>query len=93
MSLEKQKKSKHEILFGRENFILMAAGVGLIILGCLLMLGGKTTDPNVYNPEELYSFRRITLAPILILAGLITEIVAILKVPKHVEGVSDEQTK
>ncbi|MCU0323560.1 MAG: DUF3098 domain-containing protein [Chitinophagaceae bacterium] len=46
------------------------------------MIGGKSADPNVFNKDEVYSFRRITLAPILIVAGLIIEIYAIMKKPK-----------
>ena len=68
--------------FGKENYILMAAGVLLIILGFVLMMGGSSTDPNVFN-EEMYSFRRITLAPILILIGFGVEIVAIMKKTKE----------
>ncbi len=68
--------------FGKENYILMAAGVLLIILGFILMTGGSSTDPNVFN-EEMYSFRRITLAPILILIGFGVEIVAIMKKTKE----------
>ena len=60
----------------------MAAGVLLIILGFILMTGGSSTDPNVFN-EEMYSFRRITLAPILILIGFGVEIVAIMKKTKE----------
>lgn len=60
----------------------MAIGGAVILLGFLLMIGGKSTDPNVFNKDEVYGFRRITLAPILIIAGLIIEIYAIMKKPK-----------
>ena len=50
------------------------------------MLGGKTTDPNIFNPDELYSFRRVTLAPIIILLGFIIQIYAILKKPAESES-------
>jgi hypothetical protein len=69
-------------LFGKENYRWMIIGLGVIILGLLLMIGGKSKDPNVFDPAEVYSFRRITLAPILILAGLVLEIVGIFKKPK-----------
>ena len=67
--------------FGKENYILMLAGVVLIILGFILMTGGGSKDPNVFN-EEMFNFRRLTLAPIMILIGFAVEIVAIMKRPR-----------
>ncbi len=61
----------------------MLLGLIVILLGLLLMVGGKSKDPNVFDPSQVYSFRRITLAPILILAGLALEIVGIFKNPKE----------
>ena len=69
-------------LFGKENYIWFIAGLVAIGLGLILMAGGKSSDPNVFNPNEVYSFTRITLAPILILAGLAIEIFAIFRKPK-----------
>jgi hypothetical protein len=69
-------------LFGKENYRWMIIGLVVILLGLLLMIGGKSKDPNVFNPSEVYSFRRITLAPILILAGFVLEIVGIFKKSK-----------
>ena len=66
-------------LFDKQNYIWMAIGAALIILGMILMSGGKSADPNVFNTNEVYSFRRITLAPIVIIAGFIVEIYAIFK--------------
>ncbi len=71
--------SEKELLFGRQNYILMAAGIGLIALGMILMLGGWMEDPNVWDENVIYSFRRTVLAPVVILAGLIVEVFAILK--------------
>lgn len=68
-----------ELTFNKQNYILMGVGFLLIILGMLLMTGGYNTDPNVWDENVIYSFRRITLAPILILAGLIVEVYAIFK--------------
>ena len=62
--------------FAKINYILVLAGVLLIALGMILMIGGGSTDPDVFN-EKMFSFQRITLAPILILAGFVVEIVAI----------------
>jgi hypothetical protein len=68
-------------VLGKKNYIIMAAGFALIIIGFILMAGGKSEDPNVFNPE-LFNFRRITLAPILILIGFVAEIFAIMWRPK-----------
>ena len=69
-------------LFGRENYRWMAIGLVAVALGLILMGGGKSKDPNVFNPKEIYSFTRITLAPILILGGFVIEIFAIFKKDK-----------
>ena len=76
------KEKKIISIFEKQNYLWMAIGAAVIILGFLLMIGGKSADPNVFNKDEVYSFRRITLAPILIVAGLIIEIYAIMKKPK-----------
>ncbi len=70
-----------EFAFGKENYRLMLIGLAFIVAGFLLMVGGGSTDPNTFNPE-IFSHRRITLAPILILAGYVIEIFAIMKKPK-----------
>ena len=69
-------------IFTKENYIWMAAGVVLIAIGMLLMAGGKSDNPAVFNDKEVYSTTRITIAPILILAGLVLEIFAIFRKPK-----------
>ena len=66
-------------LFERDNLLWMGVGAVLILAGILLMAGGKSTDPNVFVDNEVYGFRRITVAPILILLGLATEVYAIMK--------------
>jgi hypothetical protein len=78
---KKTEETKVDMPFGKRNYMFLLIGVGLIALGFLLMVGGKSTDPNVFN-EEIFSFRRITLAPILILAGFVVEIYAIMLKPK-----------
>jgi hypothetical protein len=67
--------------FGKRNYQLMILGVITIALGYILMTGGKSEDPEVFS-EAIFSFRRLTVAPILILLGLIIEIFAILYKPK-----------
>lgn len=66
-----------------ENYILLGIGFLIIIFGFILMAGGGSDDPNVFNEEELFSFRRITLAPMVVLFGFIFEIWAIMKKPKE----------
>jgi hypothetical protein len=66
---------------GKENYKLMAIGFAIIVVGFILMVGGGSDDPEVFNPE-IFSFRRITLAPLLLLFGFLFEIYAILKKPK-----------
>ena len=69
-------------LFGKENYIWMLAGIVVIILGFILMAGGKSADPKIFDPKEVYSTTRITIAPLLIIIGFILEIVGIMKKPK-----------
>ena len=70
-----------EFAFGKENYRLMLIGLAFIAIGFLLMTGGGSADPTKFNPE-IFSFRRLTLAPILILAGYVIEVFAIMKKPK-----------
>ena len=78
------KKTENEINKGfalsRENYILLIIGFVIIVIGFALMVGGKAENPNVFNPE-VFSFRRITLAPMLVLLGFVFEIYAIMKNP------------
>ncbi|MBM3915250.1 MAG: DUF3098 domain-containing protein [Sphingomonadales bacterium] len=73
-------KTANGSLFEKKNLIWMLLGLALIALGMFLMSGGQSnTDPSVFNKEAVYSSTRITVAPLLILAGLVIEIVAIFK--------------
>jgi hypothetical protein len=87
MSQERNKKIAvtNTSLFGKENYIWMLAGLIFLGLGFFLMAGGKNADANIFDEKEVYSATRITVAPILIIAGFIIEIVAIMKKPKSVE--------
>ena len=67
---------------GKENYKLMAIGFAVIIIGFILMAGGGSDDPKVFNPD-IFSFRRITLAPVILLIGFLFEIYAIMKKPKE----------
>ena len=72
-------RREEALLFDRQSYIWMGVGLALIALGLLLMSGGSMPDSNIWDPDIIYSFRRISLAPILILAGLVIEIYAIFK--------------
>jgi hypothetical protein len=78
----KKDTRPHAALFEKDNIRWMAIGLAVIVLGLLLMAGGKSQDPNQFNASEIYSFRRITLAPILVVGGLLIEIYAIMKKSK-----------
>ncbi|MDB5209059.1 MAG: hypothetical protein JWR72_4134 [Flavisolibacter sp.] len=80
------KRAEAGKLFGKENFKWMLIGVAVLILGFILMAGGHSDDPNVFNKDEVYSTRRITIAPIIILIGLVIEIYAIFRQPKTAEA-------
>lgn len=62
------KVSTLKFAFERKNYILLTAGIALVLLGFVLMSGGASQDPNVFS-EEIFSFRRITLAPFVVLVG------------------------
>ena len=70
-------KNKHEFIFSKKNYRLMIIGLGVIVLGFILMIGGGSKDPDVFNPD-IFNFRRIRLAPALVLIGFGIEIAAIL---------------
>ena len=75
------KERDSEFAFGKENYRLLIIGIVILIIGNLLMLGGGSDDPSVFNPE-IFSARRITLAPLVILAGFATVLIAIIKKSK-----------
>ncbi|MDP3437271.1 MAG: DUF3098 domain-containing protein [Bacteroidales bacterium] len=65
-----------------KNLVYIIAGLALMIIGYALMTGGGTTDPEIFPKEEMFSFRRVVLAPLFILAGFVVEIFAIMHKPK-----------
>ncbi|WP_276388686.1 DUF3098 domain-containing protein [Eudoraea chungangensis] len=79
------KQSQAEFIFQKKNYLFMFIGLGLIALGFILMSGGGSDDPNVFNPD-IYNFRRIRLAPTLVLIGLAVEVYAILLNPHKKEN-------
>jgi len=74
---QKKQENKSEFLFGKKNYTLMLIGLAFIALGFILMAGGGSDNPEIFN-EEIYNFRRIRLAPTLVLIGLAVEIYAIM---------------
>lgn len=68
-TVKKQNQPKEEMVFSWDNYKWMLIGVGVIVLGFLLMAGGGSNDPNVFNYEEIFSWRRISLAPFVVLVG------------------------
>ncbi len=77
----RQNDDNKGFVLQKANYILIAVGFIFILIGFILLSGGKSTDPNVFS-EEIFNFRRITLAPIVIFLGFVIEIVAILYKPK-----------
>ena len=72
------KEIESQMALGKKNLVLMAIGVAIIVLGFILMAGGGSDDPNVFN-YEMFNFRRITLAPLLVIGGFAFETYAIIK--------------
>jgi len=77
--------NKKNFVFGKENFIILAVSILIIIFGFWLMSGGKTTEETGFDPS-IFSARRIVIAPIVTMIGFASVIVAILKKPKNIEN-------
>jgi hypothetical protein len=82
--MTEQKQNVNSALFSKDNYTWMLIGGAVIALGMFLMSGGKSADPNVFDTNQVYSTTRITIAPIVIVLGLIVEIYAIFKKPRTV---------
>lgn len=80
--MSKKNTGEENFALSPENYKFLIIGFVIIVIGFLLMIGGKATDPTVFNEEEIFSFRRITLAPLVVLFGFVFEIWAIMKKPK-----------
>ena len=79
--MKKNKKKSEDFIFEKKNFQVMLVGIIFIGIGFVLMSGGGSDDPNVFNPE-IYNFRRIRLAPTLVLIGFAIQVYAILLNPR-----------
>jgi hypothetical protein len=75
-------EKQFSFVFGKTNYIIMIVGVVLLLLGYILLAGGGSDDPNVFN-TDMFNARRLYVSPILIILGLIAEIVAIMFKPKQ----------
>ncbi|MCU0435672.1 MAG: DUF3098 domain-containing protein [Bacteroidia bacterium] len=72
-----EKAKPAAMAFGRTNYLIILGGVALLIIGYLLMVGGGSDDPNVFN-EEMFSTRRITVSPIVLLLGFVVVLYGIM---------------
>ncbi|MCX7696772.1 MAG: DUF3098 domain-containing protein [Bacteroidales bacterium] len=80
--MKQTPQNKPQMVFGKINYLLMLGGILLMALGYLLMIGGGSHDPKVFN-YEIFSFQRLTLAPILIVLGIVVNVIAILYRPAN----------
>ena len=75
--MKEKKGSNKKLLFTKKNYLISCIGLIFILFGFIIMSGGESNDPNIFN-EEIYSFRRIRVAPLLVLIGLGIQVYAIL---------------
>ena len=80
-ALKKNQPEAQGFVFEKRGYIILLSGIVLIIIGFMLMSGGGSEDPKVLNPE-IFSFRRITLAPLVVMLGFAVEVYAIMRKPK-----------
>lgn len=81
--------SKEKFVFGKNNITLILTGIGVTLLGFALMIGGGSENPNEFNEAELFSPVRITIAPVLVIAGYCVVIYGIMKKPKSAGKIND----
>ena len=79
-------EQKTTSIFSKDNYRWMLIGLVVIAIGMFLLAGGSSKDPAVFDKTQVYSTTRITIAPLLIMAGLVIEIFAIFKKPKEVKS-------
>ena len=80
--MKKENSKEKEFAIPKENYKLLIIGFAIIVVGFLLMIGGGSKDPNVFNAKEMFSAQRIIIAPIVVVFGFAFEIWAIMKRPK-----------
>ena len=79
-------EQKANTIFSKDNYRWMLIGLVVMVIGMFLLAGGSSDDPAVFDKTKVYSTTRITIAPLLILAGLVIEIFAIFKKPKEAKA-------
>ncbi len=84
------KKQGSVLLFDRHKYMWLIIGLLITAIGFLLMIGGGSDDPEVFS-DAIFSFRRLTLAPLLVLAGYAVQIYAIMKKSRHARQAPDEK--
>jgi len=77
-----QQGEKATFAFGKDNYKMMLIGIAIVAIGMICMIGGASDDPNKMS-EEIFDFRRLTLAPIVIIGGYVVVLLAIIKKPKE----------
>ncbi len=80
--MDNKQNQASGFVFEKQGYIILLIGMAFIIVGFMLMSGGGSDDPKVFNPE-IFSFRRITLAPVVVMIGFGIEIYAIMRKPKN----------
>ena len=75
--MKEKKSTNKKLLFTKKNYLISSIGLILILVGFIIMSGGESNDPNIFN-KEIYNFRRIRIAPLLVLVGLGMQVYAIL---------------
>lgn len=85
---KKEDKGFVEFAIAKDSYKFIAIGFAIIVVGFILMIGGHSDDPNVFN-YEMFNFRRITLAPIIVMTGFIFEIWAIMRRPESIQNYKD----
>jgi hypothetical protein len=80
--MSKDSKKQPGFAFTKENYRILIIGVVIVAIGYMLMVGGAAENPNEFHEEEIFSFRRITLSPIVILTGFVVVLFGIMKKSK-----------
>jgi len=83
--MKNENTKEKEFAIPKENYKLLIIGFVIIVIGFMLMIGGGSKDPNVFNAKEMFSAQRIIVAPIVVIFGFAFEIWAIMKRPKSVQ--------
>ncbi len=89
-NIPNKENSKLKMTLNKENYKFIILGCLIVVLGFILMSGGGTDDPNEFNEEELFSFRRITLAPFFVILGYVVVLYGVMKRPTASNEVTEQ---